>query len=204
MASKKFILIVMSSITLSAWAQTPVAAPTPPVASPAKPQSVPVEVFSLKEAPSASALETKRNIDNFHSLQSRIALAEAKAKLAALEKEMHRTKSDAMQPVKTLPKVVSVVGTVENLTAQIVFAGGTTRNIKKGDLLGSMTVHNITMDEVILRDDSKSRISLPFVTHLSIEEAIKESLAAAPEPTAGFLVPAKLPAFDGPLPPIKN
>lgn len=223
MANKKIILAFISTITLTSWAQAPVAAAPPTgLASPApapaliaapaptpahtaiKAQSVPVEVFSLKQVPSDTALESKRNIDNVHILKSRIALAEAKAKLVALEKDLHRTKSDAMQPVKTLPKVVSVVGRTENLTAQIVFAGGTTRNIKKGDSLGSMTVHTITMDEVILRDDGKTRITLPFSTHLSIEEAIKESLVAAPEQTGGFLVPPKLPAFDGPLPPIKN
>jgi type IV pilus biogenesis protein PilP len=205
MVNKSIILAVMSAVTLSSLAQTPMDAPSPNQnATPVKSQSVPVDVFSFKQAPSEAAMQTKRAIENLHTVKARIALAEARAKLADVEKNMHQSKSDAMQPVKLLPKVVSVIGKMGNLSAQIVFAGGTVRNIRKGDVLGSMTVHTITMDEVILRDDTKTRISLPFSTHLSIEEAVKESLATAPEQTSGFLALPKMTVLDGPLPPIKN
>lgn len=166
---------------------------------------MPVDVFNLKQAPSAAVTESRRNIDNLQVLKSRIALAEARAKLAAAERDVHGAKSDAIQPVKTLPKVISVMGQLDNLSAQIVFAGGTIRNIKKGDRVGPMNVAHVNMHEVILSDSSGTQLSLPFSTHLSVDEAIKESLPLqGGSPMVGFAVPEKMNKFDGPLPVVKN
>lgn len=197
---------VLSCFAMPGYAVAQAAPAAPPVsAAQAKPGAVPVEVFSLKQSPSAAVTESKRNIDNLQTLKSRIAVAEAKAKLAAAERGVHGAKSDAMQPVKTLPKVISVMGQMNNLSAQIVFAGGIIRNIKKGDQIGPMSVATVSMHEVILSDTTGTVMSLPFATHLSVDEAIKESLTQQNiNPMVGFAAPEKMSKFDGPLPIVKN
>lgn len=145
---------VMPGYALAQTAPAVPAAPGKPAtpagaSAQAKQAPVPVDVFNLKQAPSAAVTESRRNIDNLQVLKSRIALAEARAKLAAAERDVHGAKSDAIQPVKTLPKVISVMGQLDNLSAQIVFAGGTIRNIKKGDRVGPMNVAHVNMHEVI-------------------------------------------------------
>jgi type IV pilus biogenesis protein PilP len=194
-----FIGLSVSAFSIQSFAQSPA-----PLAAPSAPKTVQVDVLSLKQARSKAVVDAQKNIENLHAIKSKIAVEEARSKLAALERETVGSKSEGMQPVKTLPKVVSVFGQIDDFSAQIVFAGGTTRNIKTGQKIGGMRVAAITLEEVLLKDANGIEVSLPFATHLSAEEAIKESLSPSFTDTsgssAGFAVPQKMPTFAGPLP----
>ena len=198
------IALIASAFASQSFAQSPAARPTTDAV-----KSVPVQVFALKNPRSKAVIEAQRNNENLHAIKSKIAVFEARSKLLALERSTITTTSESMQPVKALPKVVSVFGEISDLSALIVFAGGTTRRIKNGQSLGGMRVSTITLEEVLLKDANGIEVRLPFTTHLSTEEAIKESLkeSAMPSPVeaavsapTGFSALPKMPVFAGPLP----
>lgn len=205
MANKYSSLFAVIAVATSVFAPQSFAQSPVPRAAPDASKSIAVDVFSLKNTPTKAVVDAQQHVDNLHVLKSKIAVMEARSKLASLEREAVGSRSEGMQPLKTLPKVVAVFGQINDFSAQIVFAGGTTRKIKQGQQLGSMRVAVITLDEVLLKDANGIEVSLPFSTHLSTEDAIKESLAPASTDAsgtapAGFAAPQKMPAFTSPLP----
>lgn len=193
MASKYILILALTAVCTQSFAQI-------------KPANsalalVPVEAFIFEQSLSKAALEAKAHQEKLQEMRVNIEIAEGKARLDSIQRSMAIDKTATIQPSKLLPRVISVIGTTNNLVAQLVFEGGTIRRIKKGDQLGSLEVKSISMDQVILTDGEQINLSLPFATHLSIEEAIKESLQAGSQPNPNpFAAPQAMPVFDRPLP----
>lgn len=171
-----------------------------PAASPL----VPVEVFAIEQPLSKEAIEAKSNQDQLRAIKAKMELAEARAKLAAAQRSLISDKTDSLQPSKLLPRVIAVSGKLTNLSANLVFEGGTIRKVYRGDSVGPMRVHSISMNEVVLSEGSL-KLSLPFATHLSTAEAIKESLQAGiPSNPIPFTAPQKMPVFNAPPVPFRT
>ena len=107
-----------------------------------------------------SVAEIQKIAEEMSIMSARLAQLELKAKIAVKQKEIKlldttQAVTPSLSPLGSAigaPSVVSVAGLKGNVEAVLIFPGGATQRVKRGDVIGDRKVSVVSLNEVVLTD----------------------------------------------------